>query len=152
ADRTVREHERRARLRASLLRGLGGVLVDLPEPELVPLRVLADGEPAHLRNGHGLAGLAAELLYASDALADVVDVEVRPDPALAGLHVGDGDAPLVVDASREVLTRSGVRLTELPPEQPAPELASLRGVVGRDLEMDRLTSHGHPPSGPGQPE
>src|SRR5262245_40791730 len=110
---TVRFANRRAS--EALARGLGRVLVDLPETELVALRALAHREPAHLRHAHVFAGLAAQLLHPGHALADVVDVEVRADPALAGLHVRHRDAALVVDAGREVLARPRVRLTELPP-------------------------------------
>jgi hypothetical protein len=47
---------------------------------------------------------------------------------------------LVADAGHVVLEGAG-RGLELPPEQRAPELASLRGVVGRDLEVHDLTGH-----------
>ena len=71
---------------------------------------------------------------------DVVDAEVGARPALAGLHVGDRRATLVADPGHVVLGRARVRL-ELPPEERAPELASLRGVVGGDLEVHDLAGH-----------
>src|SRR5437773_2220905 len=72
---------------------------------------------------------------------DVVHLEVGARAALAGLHVGDRQPPLVADACHVVLEGAGVGL-ELPPEQPAPKLAALPGVVGGDLEVHDLTRHG----------
>jgi hypothetical protein len=47
----------------------------------------------------------------------------------------------VVDPGHVVLGRAaGIRL-ELPAEQRAPERARLRGVVGRDLDVDDLAGH-----------
>src|SRR5206468_3392907 len=57
-----------------------------------------------------------------------------------GLHVGDRGAGLVADPGHVVLERSGERL-ELPPEERAPELAPLRGVVRRNLNVHRLAWH-----------
>src|SRR2546430_15878213 len=75
---------------------------------------------------------------------DVVHREVGARAALAGLHVGDRQAPLVADACHVVLEGPGIGV-ELPPEQPAPKLAALPGVVGRDLEVHDLTRHGSSP-------
>src|SRR5439155_21539912 len=77
-------------------RGWGGRVV-LPEAELVPSGVLADGEPAHVRHRSRLSGLAAELPHPGGAGVDVVHVEVGPYPMFARLHVGDRGAGLVGD-------------------------------------------------------
>src|SRR6059058_3519421 len=114
--------------------------VDLPETELIPSGVLADGEPAHVRHRSRLSSLAAELPHARGAGVDFVHVEVCAYPMLAGLHVGDRGAGLVADPGHVVLERSGERL-ELPPEERAPELASLSGVVRRNLNVHRLAWH-----------
>src|SRR5216683_2750467 len=121
-----------------LLRRSRGRCVGLPEPELVPVRVLAGREPAHARNRHRLVCLPAELLHARRPCLDVVDREVRPRAALARLHVRDRRALLPADLRRVVLERAGVRL-ELPPEQRAPELLAPLGVVRRDLDVHDLT-------------
>src|SRR5581483_9133215 len=115
-------------------------LVVLPEAELVPLRVGAGREPAHVRNRHRVAGLAAELADARRAGVDVVDVEVRANAALARLHVRDRPAARVADARHVVLRRPRVRL-ELPAEERAPELTTLSRVVRRDLDVHDLTGH-----------
>src|SRR5439155_11122367 len=120
-------------------RGWGGRIV-LPETELVPSGVLAGGEPAHVRHRSRLSGLAAELPHARGTSVDVVHVEVRAYPMLAGLHVADRGAGLVADSGHVVFERSRVRL-ELPPEERAPELAPLRGVVRRNLNVNRLAGH-----------
>src|SRR5436853_1284235 len=96
-------------------RSLGGCVV-LPEAELVPLRVLAGREPAHVRDGHRVVGLAAELLHACGAVLDVVYGEVDARSTLAGLHVRDRSALLVADPRHVVLGWTGVGL-ELPPEE-----------------------------------
>src|SRR5581483_2622947 len=88
-------------------------LVVLPEAELVPLRVGAGREPAHVRNRHRVAGLAAELADARRAAR-------------------------VADARHVVLRRPRVRL-ELPAEERAPELTTLSRVVRRDLDVHDLT-------------
>ena len=62
---------------------------------------------------------------------------------LAGLHVGDRPARLLAHPRHVVLERAGKGL-ELPAEQRAPELAALRGVVGRDLEVNYLGRHCSP--------
>src|SRR5438132_4567112 len=121
--------------RRRALRG-GGVV--LPEAELVPLRVFAGREPAHARHRLRLVRRAAELLHARGTGVDVVDVEVGARPSLAGLHVRDRGALLLADTGHVVLGRAGERL-ELPPEERAPELAPLRGVVRRDLDVHDLT-------------
>src|SRR5262249_8888471 len=60
-------------------------------------------------------------------------------------HVRDRQARLVADLGHVVLelglARSGVKP---PPEERAPELSALRGVVRRDLEMHYLTWHSAP--------
>src|SRR5215469_10654146 len=113
----------------------------MPQAELVPLRVPAGREPAHARHGARLVCLAPKLLHALGAGLDVVHVEVGACASLAGLHVGDCQARLIAHARHVVLegAREGL---ELPPEERAPELASLRGVVRRDLEVHDLTRHG----------
>src|SRR6266436_8121136 len=121
-------------------RGLRGRGVVLPEAELVPVRVLARGEPTHGRHRHRVAGLAAELLHPPRAGLDVVDVEVGAHPVLAGLHVRDRRALLVADPGHVVLRRAGKRL-ELPAEERAPELLPLGGVVCRDLDVHDLAWH-----------
>src|SRR4029078_3099970 len=92
---------------------------------------------AHVAHGHAVARLAAQLTHAGGAGVDVVDVEVRARALLAGLHVRDGQAALLPDPGHVVLGRAGVVL-ELPAEERAPELAALRRVVRRDLEVDYL--------------
>src|SRR5215471_16925777 len=125
---------------AGLLRRSWGRCVDLPEAELVPMRVRAGREPAHTRNRHRLVCLPAELGHSRRACLDVVDGEVRPRAALARLHVRDRRALLPADLRGVVLERAGIRL-ELPPEQRAPELLALAGVVRRDLDVHDLTWH-----------
>src|ERR1700745_4490738 len=114
--------------------------VGLPEPELVPLRTPAGHEPAHARHRGRRIRLAAEFPHPRRAGVDVVDVEVGAGAPLAGLHVGDRQAGLITDACHVVLEGTGKGL-ELPAEQRAPELASLRGVVSRGLEVYDLTGH-----------
>src|SRR5918994_682158 len=63
----------------------GRVLVVLPEPELVALRVLADGEPAHAWHRQRLAGLAAELGDTRVVSLDVVGAEVDARSATVAL-------------------------------------------------------------------
>src|SRR5262249_42723794 len=123
--------------------GPGGRVVP-PEAELVSLRVLGRHEPAHARHRGRVVRLAPKVPDARGARVDVVHGEVGARAPLAGLHVGDRQAPLVADACHVVLEGTGIRL-ELPAEQPAPELAALAGVVGRDLEMHNLTGHGSSP-------
>src|SRR6266581_9132297 len=118
--------------RTGLLRRGWGRCVGLPEPELVPVWVLAGREPAHARNRHRLVCLPAELVHTRRTCLDVVDREVRARAALARLHVRDRRTLLPANLRRVVLERAGVRL-ELPPEQRAPELLALVGVVRRDL-------------------
>src|SRR5207247_5062990 len=107
------------------------------------VRVVADGEPAHAWHRLRLVGLAAELLHARDAGVDVVDLEVGARAAFAGLNVRDTRALLVAEPRRVVLGRAGERL-ELPAEERAPELAPLRGIVRRDLDVHDLTRHRTP--------
>src|SRR6516164_9590471 len=125
---------------AGLLRRWWGRCVDLPEAELVAVRVLAGREQAHARNRHRLACLAAELVHACHARLDVIDREVRPHAVLARLHVRDRRALLPADLRGVVLERAGIGL-ELPPEQRAPELLACLGVVRRDLDVHDLTWH-----------
>src|SRR6516225_6731949 len=113
-----------------LLRRSRGRSVGLPEPEFVPLRVLAGREPAHGRNRRGLVCLAAEVLHTRRTCLDVIDSEVRPHAALARLHVRYGRALLPADLRGVVLERAGVRL-KLPSEQGTPELLAPLGVVRR---------------------
>src|SRR5205085_12648709 len=87
-----------------------------------------------------LIGLAAELVDAGGAVVDVVDGEVGARPALAGLHVRDRGALLVADARHVVLGRHRVAL-EFPTEERAPELTTLLGVVGRELDVNDLAGH-----------
>src|SRR6516225_5440721 len=133
---------RRARrvYRTGLLRRSRGRCVGLPEPELVPVRVLTGREPAHGRDRHRLACLPAEFLYPHRTCLDVVYREVRPHAVLARLHVGDRRALLPANLRRVVLERAGVRL-ELPAKQGAPELLAPGGVVRRDLDVHDLTWH-----------
>src|SRR5262249_40432693 len=121
----------------------GGWVV-LPEPELVAMWVAAGREPAHARNRGRLVRLAPQLPDARGTLLDVVPVEVGARAALARLHVGDRQAPLVADLCCVVLEGAGIGL-ELPPEQAAPKVAALRSVVGGDLEVHYLTRHGPSP-------
>src|SRR5690242_4122034 len=143
--RSARPCERRAAAQPPaapprrLLRHRGGLVV-LPETEFVAMRVTAHREPAHAGHRHAIGRLAAKLLDAGDPGVDVVDVEVRPGPALLGLHVGDGGAGALAGASHVVFRRPRVGL-ELPAEEAAPELAALDGVVGGDLEMHDLAGH-----------
>src|SRR5262252_8193649 len=123
-----------------LLRRWRGRCVGLPEAELVAVRVRAGREPAHGGNRHRLACLPAEFVHPRRACLDVVDCEVGPSAALARLHVGDRRGPRPLNLARVVLERSGIGL-ELPPEQRAPELLALGGVVGRDLDVHDLTWH-----------
>ena len=104
------------------------------------MRVLARHEPTHLRDRLRLVRLAAELLHTRGAGVDVVDVEVDAHPPLAGLHVRDSSTGLLAGPRHVVLGGTGVRL-ELPSEKGAPELATLRGVVGWDLEVHDLAGH-----------
>src|SRR6516162_9408128 len=122
---------------AGLLRRSRGRRVGLPQPELVPVRVLAGREPAHGRNRCRGACLPAELIHTRRARFNVIDREVRPHTALARLHIRDRYALLAADLGRVVLERAGVRL-ELPPEQGAPESLALAGVVRRDLDVHDL--------------
>jgi len=115
-----------------------GRCVGLPEPELVSVRVLTGGEPAHARDRHRLICLPAELIDPRRTCFDIVDREVRPCALLARLHVRDRRALLPADLCRVILERAGVRL-ELPPEQRAPELLAPLGVVRRDLDVHDLT-------------
>src|SRR5690348_13061291 len=125
---------------SGLLRRWWGRGVGLPEAELVAVRVRAGREPAHAGNRRRLACLPAELVHPRRPRVDVVDREVGPGAAFARLHVGDRRALLPADLRGVVLERAGVGL-ELPPEQRAPELLALAGVVGRDLDVHDFTWH-----------
>jgi hypothetical protein len=102
------------------------------------LRVRASREPVHARNRHRLVCLPAEFRHARRTCLDVVDREVRPGTALAGLHVGDRRALLAANLCGLVFERAGICL-ELPPEQGAPEFLARLGVVRRDLDVHDLT-------------
>src|SRR5437588_10832344 len=93
-----------------------------------------------MRHRLRLVRLTTELPHTRRTGVDVIDSEVHPDAVLAGLHVGDRAACLVADLGHVVLERPRKRL-ELPTEHGPPELASLRGVIRRDLEMHYLARH-----------
>ena len=119
----------------------GRVRVVLPEAELVALGVLADREPAHARDGHRLAGLAAELGDARVAGVDVVDVEVDARARACRLGPIDRAARVFGEPRHVVLGRAALEGLELPAEEPAPELARLRRVARGNLDVNHLSSH-----------
>ena len=94
-----------------------------------------------LGTGIALVGLAAELLDPGDARVDVVDVEVHARPALVAVGPHDRAARVLGEPGHVVLGRAARILLELPAEEPAPELAGLRGVAGGNLQVDHLPCH-----------
>src|SRR4029079_9818261 len=119
-------------------------IVALPDGELVPVRILRVGEPAHARDGHLVLGLTAELADPVELRVDVVGLEVDPDPAiLARIDRAAGLALEHVVLGRALLSL-GVVL-ERPAGELAPELRRLLGAARRDLDVDDLALHLPPP-------